>query len=86
MATQTHYDFTVVLSGVTELTIEMAEALYRAGCDDGSPASSDGRVTIDFHRQATSLEAAIQTAVRDVYTAGLRVARVELEVPELVSA
>ena len=86
MVNEMKYEFTVVLADVTELTIEMADTLFRSGCDDGSPASCDGRVTVDFHRQATSLEAAIRAAAHDISVAGFSVAKVELEAPELLSA
>lgn len=86
MADETKYEFTVILAGVTELTTDIAEALFSEGCDDGSPGSCSGRVTVDFHRQATSLETAIRTAVQDVSKAGFRVERVELESPQLLSA
>lgn len=86
MADEKKYEFTVILEGVTELTTQMAEALFLGGCDDGSPGSCGGQVTVDFNRQATSLETAIRTAVRDVSKAGFRVTRVELESPQLLSA
>ena len=45
-----------------ELTEEMAEALYEAGCDDGTPGTCGGVGSIVFHREADSLEAAIKSA------------------------
>ena len=73
------YEFTMILSRGTELTEELAEALFEAGCDDGSPGSSQGVVSIDFHREAESLEAAIRSAISDVQKAGCAVAQVTLE-------
>ena len=72
------YDFTVFLSQGTELTEDLAEALFAAGCDDGSPGSCEGIVSIDFHREAESLEAAIRSAIGDVQKAGCAVAQVTL--------
>ena len=86
MTNETNYEFTLILAEVTELSTQIADALFVGGCDDGSPGSCDGRVTVDFRRQATSLETAIRTAVRDVSKAGFRVERVELEPPQLLSA
>ncbi|EIC19793.1 hypothetical protein [Thiorhodovibrio frisius] len=86
MANETKYEFTLILAGVTELSSQIADALFVSGCDDGSPGSCGGQVTVDFCRQATSLETAIRTAVRDVSKAGFRVERVELESPQLLSA
>jgi hypothetical protein len=73
------YDFTLVLSAGTELTEELSETLFVAGCDDGSPGSCEGIVTIDFHREADSLEAAIRSAIADVQKAGCTVAKAEIE-------
>lgn len=72
------HEFTVILSGISEITDEAANALFEAGCDDGSPGSCDGVVSVDFHRDAPSLEEAIQSAVSDVRKAGFRVERVEI--------
>jgi hypothetical protein len=73
------YDFTLVLSSGIELTEDLSEALFVAGCDDGSPGSCGGIVTIDFHREADSLEAAIRSAIADVQKAGCTVAKAEIE-------
>jgi hypothetical protein len=50
------YDFTVVLKDSPELTCELADKLFAAGCDDGSPGMCAGVTSIDFHRNASSLE------------------------------
>lgn len=72
------YAFTVVLKDESELTEDLAEALVEAGCDDGSSRSCEGVVSIDFDRQADSLERAIRSAIADVEKAGCPVARVEI--------
>ncbi|MFC1597643.1 hypothetical protein ACFL5Q_06885 [Planctomycetota bacterium] len=77
------YDFTLVLSGALELTEDFAEALFKAGCDDGTPGTSAGVFIIDFHREANSLEQAIQSAIANVTSAGCDVARVEIEAEAL---
>lgn len=73
------YEFSLILEGSLELTDEIADELFAAGCSDGSPGACDGVFTVDFRRQSASLEAAIQTAVADVERAGYRVARVEMD-------
>jgi len=73
------YDFSLVLSAGIELTEELGDALFAAGCDDGSPGSCEGVVTIDFHREAETLEAAIRSAIADVQKAGCTVAKAEIE-------
>jgi hypothetical protein len=77
------YDFTLVLSRPLELTEEIADALFQAGCDDGTPGTSAGVFSIDFHRQANSLEEAIQSAIANVKSAGYDVQRVEIEAETL---
>lgn len=74
------YTFTLVLAGVDELTPEMADALFEAGCDDSTPASCDGVVHVHFDREAESLGDAIGSAVKDVVRAGFAVARVDVDV------
>jgi hypothetical protein len=73
------YEFTLILKGSPELTEEMADALYEAGCDDGTPGTCNGVFSIDFHREADSLESALRLAIANVKSAGYDVARVEIE-------
>jgi hypothetical protein len=79
------YEFMVTLARGTEHTDELVDALYEAGCDDGSVWSSAGVVQIGFSRQADSLESAIRSAIADVQKAGCTVARLEME-PEALAA
>jgi hypothetical protein len=81
----TTYDFTVVLKDAPELTEELSDRLYAAGCDDGTPGMCCGTTVIDFHRAGDSLEAAIRSAVADVSGAGYVVSRVEIEAESLVA-
>ena len=75
----TKYEFTLILKGSYELTEEIADELFQAGCDDGTPGSSDGVFSIDFHREANTLEAAINSAIGNLKSAGYEVDRVEIE-------
>ena len=79
------YEFTLVVSGSLELTDEMADALFAAGCDDGTPGTCNGVLSIDFHREADSLEEAIRSAIANVQSAGYEVERVEIEGDALAS-
>jgi hypothetical protein len=72
------YEFTLVLKGSLELTEDIADALFEAGCDDGTPGTCEGVFSIDFHRQAESLEEAIRSAIGNVKAAGYQVERVEI--------
>jgi hypothetical protein len=80
------YEFTVVLKDAPELTDELADKLFAAGCDDGTPGMCCGVTVIDFHRQAQSLDDAIRSAVADVNAAGCVIARVEIDAEHLVSS
>lgn len=73
------YEFTLILRDYRELTPEVADALYEAGCDDGTPGTCDGVLSIDFHREGDALEAAIKSAIADLHTAGYSVSRVEMD-------
>ena len=73
------YQFTLILKGAPELTEEIADQLFEAGCDDGTPGTCDGEFAIDFHRTANSLEEAINSAIANMKLAGHEVERVEIE-------
>jgi hypothetical protein len=73
------YEFDVVLRGVDELTDDQADALFAAGCDDGTPASSSGTAWIHFDREASSLEDAIRLAIGQIRSAGFQVSKVDLD-------
>ena len=72
------YGFTLILSGSVELTEDVADALFEAGCDDATPGTCNGVFSIDFHREANSLEEAIRSAIANVRSAGYNVERVEI--------
>ena len=79
----TKYEFTLILKGVWELTEEMADKLFEAGCDDGTPGTCNGVFSIDFHREANSLESALQSAIAHVKAAGYDVERMEINAEAL---
>ena len=74
----TKYEFTLILKGPLELTEDIADELFEAGCDDGTPGMCEGVFSIDFHREAGSLEQAIRSAIGNVKAAGYQVERVEI--------
>ena len=82
----TTYHFTVVLAGLREISDDLAEALFEAGCDDGSPGSSQGVATIGFDREAESFEHAVRSAIADVQKAGCHVAWVTIEPEDLAGS
>jgi hypothetical protein len=72
------YEFSLVLSA-TEVTDDDADKLYEAGCDDGSILTREGVTRVQFDREAASLDEALASAIQNVESAGLAVARVEIE-------
>jgi hypothetical protein len=75
------YDFKLVLAGITDLSDDQGDALFQAGCDDGTIVARDGSVFVRFTRESTSLEQAINSAAADIGRAGLQVDHVEVHCP-----
>ena len=76
----TKYEFTLILQGQFELSEEIADELFEAGCDDGTPGICNGVFSIDFHREGDSLGDAICSAIANVKSAGYEVARLEADI------
>jgi hypothetical protein len=71
------HTFTLLLVNEHELTTDLEDALFEAGCDDGMLFCKNQVVYIEFERDADSLEEAVVSAINDVESAGFQVARVE---------
>lgn len=71
------FEFSLILDGVDRSDDVMANALYEAGCDDGTLYSICGETAVGFSREASSLEEAVRSAIADVARAGFAVNRVE---------
>ncbi len=65
------HDFTLVLSGISELTREVQDAFFEAGCDDATLSMRCGRPFLTFSRTAPSLKDAILSAISDVKKANI---------------
>lgn len=76
---KTEFDFTLILSGISDFDESIVDKLYEAGCDDATVAQRYGRVYLTFSREAGSLIDAIVSAVFDVKKSGInaRVLRVD---------
>lgn len=70
------HEFTLVLS--TDPNEEEADRLYSI-FNDGTISTIAGIPQIHFHREASSLEEAIRSAMSDVSSAGFDVTRVEIK-------
>jgi hypothetical protein len=75
------YDFKLILAGISDMTDDQGNALFEAGCDDGTIVSRDGAVFVRFSRESISLEQAINSAAADVQRAGFQVDHVEVHCP-----
>jgi hypothetical protein len=62
------FEFRLILKPI-EMTEELGNALYEAGCDDGTLGVSSGAAFVYFDREANDLESAIRSAVADVQKA-----------------
>ena len=72
------YWFEVFLSGIDEMTDEIADALFEVGCD-GTPGSREGHAQVCFAREADSLESAICSALDEIKKAGFNFSKVEID-------
>lgn len=68
---ESQHEFTLLLDGVDDLTTDVMNALYEAGCDDALVARSNGEMTVSFARSGASMKEAIGSAIRDVRRAGI---------------
>ena len=73
------FRFVLYPTGNPDLTDNLLDRLFEAGCDDASPGVTCGVTDIPFDREADSLETAIGSAVAAVRSVGLEVDRVEIE-------
>lgn len=81
------HKFTLVLSGVSELTPELADTLFEATGGDIELNMRDGIAFVEVARAARTLREAITSVIREVEGAGLglRVLRVESEVANTIA-
>jgi len=80
------YAFTLVLSGFTNITEQIEDRFFEAGCDDALLSFRDGVPYLDFDREAESPREAILSAVHDVEKAGLGARVIRVEPDDLVTA
>ena len=77
VATRVH-NFTFVLTGISELTIEVGDAIY-AVIEDASLWSEGPANYLSFHREAETLGDAVGSAMKDIQRAGYGVSRIAIE-------
>lgn len=69
-ACEQEYDFALILNGITEVTPELVDAFFEAGCDDATLGMQCGVAQIEFSRWAASMKEAILSGIRDVCKVG----------------
>ena len=81
------FRFSLVLSGVAEITPALSDALYEATGGDIELSLRDGVELLEFERMASSLKQAIESAIREVEGAnvGARVVRVESDAANVIA-
>jgi hypothetical protein len=70
------FSFTVQLTGVNLDRNDYEAPFYGGTCDDALLSVIDGKVFLDFDRDAPSYEKAVESAVSDVERAGAKVIEV----------
>ena len=68
---ESEYDFALILTGLREVTDEIAGAIYKAGCDDATVSVRSGRVYVTFSRRAASMKDAVLSAIQNVLAANI---------------
>jgi len=81
------FKFTLILSGVAEITSNLADALYAATDGDIEFNMRNGVAYVEFDQQAKSLQEAVKSAIKQVEQAGVgvRVVRVESDVANTIA-
>jgi hypothetical protein len=79
--------FTLILSGVAEITPDLANSLYEATHGDIEFNLCDGVASLHFERQAPTLREGILAAIQQVEgaDAGVRVVRVESDAANTIA-
>ena len=79
------HDFALVLTGITQLTPDIENALFEAGCDDGTLSMRLGVAFLTFSRKAPSLKDAVISAIHQVRRAGIEADVLRVDVCDLVT-
>ncbi len=70
---QTEYEFELHLAGISKINKNVEDRLFLAGCDDATLSSQNGKVSLVFSRESTSLKDAIISAISDVNSSDISV-------------
>lgn len=79
------YDFALVIGGSPDLTEQVENALFEAGCDDATFSIKYGLLFGEFSRSAMSLKDAILSAIQDVRKADIGADVLRVDESDLVT-
>lgn len=65
------YKFTLLLKNANEETSHLEDSLYESGCSDALIHFRSGAVYLEFCREASTLDEAITSAIKDVKSASI---------------
>ena len=82
---ESEFDFALVLDGIDELTDDVMDSLFEAGCDDATPSRRLGRVYLTFSRMAPTMWDAVLSAIGNVRGAGIGADVLRVDVCNLVT-
>lgn len=85
MTSKNEHDFSLVLTGVAELTSEIEDALFESGCDDSTIGFRQGRLILTFSRNAVSLKEAVFSAIHDIKKAKIQANTLRIDFHGLVT-
>ncbi len=71
--------FVLVLDNVDENTPNLEDNLFEAGCDDALINFRNGKVYLDFDREALSFDEAVERAIKDLQLWGFSISLVVCE-------
>lgn len=79
------YQFTLILGEVDDVTPDLEDSLYEAGCDDALINFRDGTVYLDFDRKDLSLEEAVVKAIHQVESSTVKAKVINVAPEDLVT-
>ncbi|MEX0728458.1 MAG: hypothetical protein WD065_19455 [Planctomycetaceae bacterium] len=83
--TSREFDFTLLLDGTAEITSELEDSLFDAGCEDATLSLRFGRLHLTFTRKAATLKDAILQAIKDVRASGISATVLRVDHCDLVT-
>ncbi|HWN48567.1 MAG TPA: hypothetical protein VNO18_01815 [Xanthobacteraceae bacterium] len=71
------YEFTIIASGLDSTAPDFEDRFFEASCDDATLAFVNGRIVVEFEREARNFSHALASAIQDVMRAGATIEHIE---------